>query len=489
MRPIVFHAGKSLATGALSRNMYHSAVQALVELIFNGFDAANLRGACPHVDIRVWTAGEHPLATKSRAVSVTDNGTGFTEKVIDAYREAGESVHKERSDIHGKHGIGKFAPFALGSESSPVTVFYITTNIGDGETWMFRIDGDRIFSSDGSKPTLVKGKRPGLPSAGPFTEIFVPVGDVEYDPESLRKELSPLLPLRPWAVMVNGRAVERRKFASSVALETPVIPVFGGSIKIEFSTAEISTDADTVELIDSVSGRIIGDLHSRETRGLLDPILHHPRLIGRISVPGLEKKSSASRSGLTASFWRSARGKKLVEILNSVGVEQAQKALGEEPPAHDDLRTLFEDLAGVFQSVFGDPVADPPLPPKPPRDPKEKEGGGGGGGGGGGTNRFKPVCIRIEDATYRIESFDTASTTLAAARRNVIIVNTAHPEFTRLKQAKSPRLYREGIVRSIFEAHVAKTRELASNELFGAVYGLMGRFLSSAGTRPSSAKK
>ena len=470
MKPksIRFTPASRLATHGLAKNLYPSFLAAMLEIIFNGIDSATRRGVEPKIDISFYATGIHPMAPKSNAVAATDNGTGFTSEVIEAFGNTGESISFGRADLHGTHGLGKFAPFALGEG---VGEFSILSNTGGGETWVYRVKGDNIFGQTFEPEEPKRGVEKFLPPNGPFAQIFV-AGIDPQDPDEFRANLANHLPLRPLTVTVDGKIVEPRKFATSEAFTTPTIPMIGGPVHLMFAMAQVSTADDAVWLYDT-NGRQVGELLSAVTRPLLDPVFRHPRLIAIIKAPGLEKKSSSSRTGLNAAFWKSGYGRKLLEVLAAYGVPLAKKVIGAaEDIESDPLRASIKVVADLFTAGFGSPDS---VKEKEPRSRPTKPGGGntgGSGGGGGGDDDPGKTWVRVEDNAYRVMSFPTSHPLPAEVRKGgIIVINTNHPEVRRLEKVRNPRLLKEAIIRALVEAHVVKTRPTAADHI-GAVYEL-----------------
>lgn len=486
---IIFTPSVQLMSRAISKDLYPSFVAALVELIFNGLDAANIRGVIPDIIVRVWKPGEHPLCPDSMGLSVLDNGTGMVSKAIKAFGMVGESVHTLLTYIHGKKGLGKAAAFALGTKDR----FFITTNIGDDNgTWRYDIK-DKFFDPKGFTPVEVVKKMPQLPTAGPFTEIFIPDLTVDFNIDKARDELTNLLPInRDWKVTVQGKPVKQRVFKGE-RFETEVIPALKGKVTFEFGVAEITAAEDTVFLIDSGSGRTVTDLHSlpATVKRELHLLLFHPRLIGQVQVVDLEKHCTSDRTKLKASFWSSAAGKALIGALNTFGVDLAKKVTGEDEEKPKGISKLLTDVKDVFDSCFGkaDPMGgwndgENSGPGGKKRESGEKDkskklGDGRNSGSGGNKPTARDgLWLKIEDKTYRILSFYTSSALPAEVRRGTIIVNTGHPKSIRLDKIKgNAQLKLEHLVHFLVEAHITETRE-ASLAAFVAIHELEVKLLA-----------
>lgn len=465
---IVMTTGRNLAGDALARNLYPTLIAALAEIIFNGLDAATIRGVTPEITIRFWAPGEHPLSPDGPAISVLDNGTGLTPRALAGYCKVGESEHVNKVGIHGKHGVGKLAPFALAPKEN--ATFYLTTNT-DEYTWMYHLASD-VFAAGGFEPIQVV-ERIGLPQKGPFTEILVPNFQGGMTIESLLKELPSILPFRPWKVTVQGREVKPRTLKFKEVLQTKDIPLFKGPVGIELGVAEITSEGDGVLLVDSGSKRSVGDLLTMPpvVRRALDPILLHPKLVGQILVPDLERQSAVSRSGLKAEYWTSSQGQKLIEVLLAFVVPVAQKLLKDEVSPKEGIRKVVTQLGPVFAKGFGPPdlggfgsknkgTSEPKgssggrPTSRPNQKPAERNSQPSKAGSG---SKLEGVFVRVEDVTYQILEFSTQSEVPATVRGNTIVINTNHATVRGL-DSRASRATLETTVDMILWAHLVATR-------------------------------
>lgn len=497
-RTIKFATAPRLVTHGLARNLYPTWLAAMMELVFNGIDSATRRGVEPEIVVQFMAANEHPLSKVGPAVMVLDNGTGFTTEVVDAYNQLGQSVSLGRTDIHGKHGVGKVAPFALGED---VDHFYILTRTQkDDAVWKYRINASEIFGGGFEPEEVTQPSRLQLPPTNvipTFGAILVP--NIEpQDADDIRAQLTHLLPLRPLKVFVDFKQVEARRFAAQTTAETPPIKMFGGVVKMQFARAEVSTANDTVELFDT-NGRPIAELMSAATRQQLHPVFRDPRLIGMVFVPGLEQHSASHRAGLGASFWKSAKGKKLLEVVNAFGAPKARDVLGpeDEGVSSNPIQRSLSSVAEALTTCFGlpeDPILDNPDDKTATEDGGDGPAGGGGnggsGGGGGSGNpgnprpprpntpgsKAKALLMRIEDTDYRVMSFPTTSTVPVEVRQGkVLVINTAHAAVTNFLSA--PVQLRSLLLRAMVDAHVARTRRDVT-EQFGMSWTLWTHAMS-----------
>ncbi len=478
----------------LSDGLYRDLTAALGEAIFNSIDAATLRGVTPKIQIKSWRRGEHPLVAGSRGLSILDNGIGFTDSVIEAYCNPGVSANKGRKGLHGAHGLGKFAIFALCAEGHKV--FHILTSIGGKEVWEYCLDREHIWDASGFEANLVTGKYPGLPAEGPFTMMFVGDANPELDLKGLGDELTYLLPLRPLEVTVDNVPVKKREFATKASIVTPAIPNLG-VVDIQLAVTKVASGAahanESVFLVDADTGRLVCDLQSLppNTKGRLSGWMFHPRLTGLIRVEGLEKDSSASRSGLDARFWTTSKGRRLVDTINCWG-EQLARQLVEETGGEPSevLKKALLEVQDLFWTANGkpehfapgalnetrqkSPVGKPEdahnYPPhRRPTTPTGK---------GEKTPRWE-MAVRIEGTDYPVIYFTSGGKqTPAYVNKDYIIIDVDHPEFARLLKSGAPRLLREGIVHFLLEAHVAATRNAAAARIFSDVYLLKQVVLS-----------
>lgn len=459
-KKMVFEAGAGLASQVLASSLYSSLTKAAAELIFNGIDAATINGVVPVIDINYWEAGAHPLFPGCRVITFLDNGTGLTPERIEAYRMVGESVNRTRSDLHGTHGVGKLAALALGMDQS----YAITTNYGKG-TLVYRIDGN-IFRSTGFAAERADRDRVGLPNYGSFTEIAIPNPKEALTPQTLLDELPGLLPLRQWKVRVNNRPVQKRQFKVERSSQTPNIKTFGGIVQLDLGIADVTSKNDAVFLVDGLSGRIVGDLSAGAIRSKLDRCMRDPRLAGHIRVPGIEAASSASRDGLHADFWTSKKGKKLIEIINSFGVELAREILQEEATSADTIGKALWRAMDMFATAFGEADKSswngfggkPKGGKKRKKSRKKKEDNDNGDEGEKKPRKKRSpegVYITIEGTTYHVMSFDTESKLPSEVRQGpTIVINTAHPEVQRLEKSRASRAVLESTVELMIWAHV-----------------------------------
>ncbi len=491
-RGLKFRAAQGLVK-ILSSKYYKTLYAALVELIFNGLDAARIRGITPVLDITFWKKGKHPMSPNGPAITIRDNGTGFTSEVIRNYCSVGQSAHTGRADVHGQHGVGKFAAFALGSAED--TVYYILTSTGGEESWMWKMDNNIFSDIEFPESEIPKKARALLPPQGPWTEIVIPDATDMLEPDEVRTALTNLLPipLRPWVVNVQGIPVQPRRFSAELSLTTKAFEVLGGAVKFEFAVAEVTTPADGVFMIDSDTGRVICDITSLppSVKGKLDPVLLNARLIGQISCPGLEAESAGHRDGLNVNFWKSPKGEKLIALMNAIGAPKARDLIGDHVSA-GKLNDAVMEMQDAFANAFG--------PPQPESIHGGGGGGGSGGGGGGGSGGGgggggggvkpkppvkgkggKPITsfVRVEDVTYEAMSFEAHGATPAQVRKGTVLVfDTSHPEVKRVSQYKGARLV-ESLVHFAIEAHVLATRkEAMGGELISQVYTLKGKVMS-----------
>lgn len=486
---IVFQATDRLAHEELAARLYRNLSTAVAELVINGLAAATLLGVKPRIIIRRWDPEEHLYSPDGPALSVLDNGTGFTSAVISAYGQVGTSVHHGNVAVPGEHGLGKMAAFALGSEG-----FYIISSTSEsGPAWVYEIPRVNVFNPQGFQPVRVeRSELPGLPKSGPFTMILVPQFRDSFDLKELRDDLTFLLPMRAWEVVVQGEQVSPRKVQAQATMTTDRIPALGGTIRFELAVAEVSGGRDALWLVDAGSGRLVTELMDLPgARRLLDGALLNPRLIGSVFIPGIEAQSSAGRAGLSATYLSSAPGQAMIGALNLFGGDLARQVLGEAAPSENPALDLARQVVQSFRTAFGEPEAPVGGGGKdggganPTPGPKGPGGGTGGGrgprgpktGSSGGTDKLSPdaVVLRIEGRTYQVMSFRTADPVPVSVRKGTLVINTDHPTTKRLLAATGPAR-RDGLVRALVDAHVVSTRD-ALVDVTAAAYELLEKVL------------
>lgn len=493
MKRIVFRSSPNLIR-EVSTKLYRDLIEAVLELVLNGVDAATVRNTIPNIQIRFWNKDAHPLVAGSRGLSITDNGTGFTDEVVEAYGLFGESVHINHANMHGTHGLGKFAALAL-SEEDRDDFLVIVTDPGDGEGIReYRFSLATIFGQDGFTPKKVKPSQyPNLPPA-PFSMLFIPAVTAGLNKDTLGGELANMLPMRSMDVSVDEVLVPKRTFVAQSTLTTPDI-AHVGPVSFQFAvTKSVSTRDEGVMLVDADTGRRVCELHtlSPTVRRKISPWVMHPRLTGFIKARGLEKLSSAGRSGLDIHFWNLQKGVRLLEAINVFG-ERLARGLVEETGVEsaDSMKATLREIQLMFWGAFGKPET---FIPGRDQQTKAKEPVKGDGSTHDYPDKRKPTtptghghkqerwsaAIGIEGKHYGVLTFPSdGSKTPAYVIRDRIIIDTDHPEIKRLMKlsAKNQRLLMEGIIQAMIEAHVAATRDVAST-LFVDVYRLKAMLFS-----------
>jgi hypothetical protein len=149
-------------------------IDALAELIWNGFDAGSNR-------VQVFLDMNNLNAIEN--IRIRDFGYGIdSASVADFFGNLGESwkKHKARDNgraLHGKNGKGRFKAFALGERVDWKTIY----KNSDGQTASYTISGsaNTIDSFEASDPILT-------PNATLGTEVFI--SNIETDYRSLKDE-------------------------------------------------------------------------------------------------------------------------------------------------------------------------------------------------------------------------------------------------------------------------------------------------------------
>lgn len=468
---------------ALSGNLYKNPLKAVAELVINGLDAANRRLVKPAIRVDFWKMGSHPLSGGPLSLSVTDNGCGFTDEIMRVYGMIGESARIG----HGRHGVGKLAPFALTDQGQ----YHIVTATDNGPSRLFSVDMETMLGGKGFTATQFQRKGDYGMQPGPFTQIFVPNMTAKIDPERLRQELTYLLPLTEWSVTVNSRPVEPLRFTSELDFTTTE-PVPGVNAPVRFRLARYEGDVAKkphgIWLADMTSGRLVTEL-DEQPRGVLndfDRVLFHPALIGIVFFPNIEDWSSADRSGLRAQFWDGEYGIGVMGALNTYGVEAAKELLKEEPhekknPILECMMAIKSQLEGVFGAPdkvrdsdtapdhTGEEEGDTKDPSRGDRGEGEDTGEGGGKPSGGSRGprrrhtRVSPhsVRLRIEDETYDVMSFPSPGMTVPAQVRKggSMVINTTHHAVAHAIASKDSRQRFWEMAAFLCQAHVEATRD------------------------------
>ncbi|MFA4831238.1 MAG: ATP-binding protein [Patescibacteria group bacterium] len=461
--------------------MYADTRQAVGELVINGLDAANQIKRMPVVAIHLWAAGEHRLSeTKCAAMTVTDNGIGFTDEVITIYGRVAESAQVG----HGRHGVGKFAAFALCSQKNP-RYHIVTASGNERHARRFDIDGDVIFRTEGFAPSIVdRSDLPGLPDSGSFAQVVIPDLERSFTAEELIEFLTDHLPHTPWEMTVNGQVVPHRQVKVLESVLVPPIIGVAGQVRIELGKAEDLRHPDSVWLMDGLTLRPVAQVAElpRAVRGLLDPNLLDPVLLGNIFIDGLEDHSSGGRSGLAADFWQGAFGRKLIDIFNGFAAPAARRVLGVISRPDDLLSSQIAVLGDTFSAAFGAPEIPENFKPQPkgasqgggpsggeddedeeedgkepkPRDPSGRQPTPGGGSQRRERGQRRAAFVKIEDKTYQVISFKTGGTVPSSVRKgDVIVVNTDHYDVKRLLRKRATDELAVHLCRILIEAHVA----------------------------------
>lgn len=465
MKKMKFIATAGLASQALSRGLYRDPIQPVAELIINGLDSANNDGRTPVIEVTFWKKSKHPLSKEGPALTVTDNGTGFTDKVIANYVRVAESARIG----HGRAGIGKFAPFALTSGDT----FHIVSATGqNSRPFMFQLVGANIFQGEGfERQAISRDELPSLPEQGSFSQIIVPDFEESFDQNELIKFLTINLPNTPWTVTVNGVPVPHRVFPISKVFEIPRPNGIEGNVRVELGKSAATTDSDSVWLYDSITKRPVVDLRLVLV-GQLDAVLRDPRLVGAIYVPKLEDRTAGTRSGLVANFWKSKMGITLFDILQHIVAQHARELLGEEKEPSTTEQTSLREAAALFQKAFGAPTIS--STEEMGNQGPAPSGSSGGGGGGSGRPPKKPSepskvrstghkapVIRIEGKDYTVLTFVIPDEKIMPSQvraGGMMVINMGHPDVLRAKAGghRASALLRH-IMRAMIEAHVQDT--------------------------------
>ncbi len=481
---------------ALSHNLYDSVDAEVGELIFNAMDAATLANRDPIIQVKIWQAGEHPLS-KGPALSVLDNGVGFTDEVSERYCRLGESfwVHHKQGGMHGRHGVGKLSAMALG-----VGPYYIITRSVHGSgIKMVRLSKSSMTT--GAKwQEVAAGRFLHLPEVETFSEIFVPDFRGGVTPEELQQQLTLRLPVtQSWQISVNGQPVQRRHFSAQVNFVSEDVPILGGQVEIQLGVLEqdSTNQDDGVWLVDKRLGRLVARMGDVRRAAGIGGAICHPSLVGTVAVHGLAEVSTTNRGGIKAGFWTTPRGEALHDAIMLWGNEQAAKVLGEELPGNKNSMLLdsLQPHLSLFEQAFGSPSPQQQEQPSATERPRHRE---GLRSSVAPTVERKPrepraprteeekrpqlptqPRMRIEGLTYDLWSYVTTTDLPAEVRPgNTMVLNLGHPEVKRLlsRRQSAPLTFRDALVRWLIEAHVVENND-GSTPPFKRVYDLMARVI------------
>jgi hypothetical protein len=451
----------TVVTRKLAADMYGDLRQAGVELVINGLDSANRRGVMPIVRVKVYEAGEHPLSPEGQCLTILDNGTGFTPEVVAKYVRIAESAR----DGHGRHGLGKFGAFALGSQTN--FRYHIMTGMEEsGMVLRYDICGDDIFKPEGFAPVEVGRKSlPGLPYDGTFAQIVIPDFSGQFTVAEFMSYLSVHLPHTQWEVYVNDMPVKRRPFKPAHREELPEIAGIDGRVLVELAKAEDASHSDSLWLMDRSSSRPVVQIAELpgHIRRRLPPILNDILLIGFVWVAGLEDHSSGGREGMSSDFWGSEMGRKLIDILTVFVAPPAQKLIGVDEATSDTMTDQFASLQTAFSRAFGAPDVPYDFNPGPGDSSRTKSGKTGGSSGKKQSpsepkKSHRGTFVKVEGVTYQVLPAPMGGVIPSEVRRgDVIVLNMQHPDLVRLQKKRSSVEIGFHLRRAVIEAHVAHT--------------------------------
>ncbi len=484
--PIKFSATDEMVR-VLGADMYENPLTAIAELCYNGGDAALRQGVIAQINVRLWGAGEHPLSRSAPAISITDNGCGFTDDVVAQYSNVGKSAQIG----HGRKGIGKLAAFSLMRDWQHSQYHIITAVQNEVGCAIYGIS-PQIFSQGEITPLdMTRSAYPELPARGPFSQIFIPDWNCSLSSEELVSGLGKLLPLLSnWKVTVNNVPVVNRQPEKLESYTTPHIKAIGGTITFHFGCDRKTRDrVDSVMLCDGGHGqRPVAKLRRISAASRLDNIFRDVRLVGSISVPHLQDFSTASREGLTAPFWSSQFGEATLTAINVYGAELAAKVLGRDGEKTDSVTSKYagrmvEDFSKIWGtpteeelSAFGTGIMEPadgmeknPNPAdvdimKPFRNQRRKRDDLSPDKRG----RPAPILrrkrqahvVKIENKVYQIQMGDSPDNPVSSEIRDEdqIWINYSHPCFKRAEEIGESAL-RDYMNRVTLEAHIVGTFE------------------------------
>lgn len=352
----------------LGLDIYDSPEKALWELVANGYDGHGRTGTPPEIDVFIWE-GSHPLARGKQTLAFLDRGCGFTDEVRAAYGSVGKSHSKGNVRLHGTHGLGKLVSAAAVGAGGQYHILSAPGNQTLVDHYTF--SADEVLSHSRSEYERIRRddpRFPKMPLDGSFSMILLPGCVLDVTAQSLFEPFREEMPLREATVRINGKIVPLRQTLQYKELVTPKLGMLGGiTISFRFDKAKSIADNDGVLLVDSNTGRIVTDLGKlgRSVKRQLDTILLDPRLVGIISVPGIEKFSDPGRGDLKGSFWKDQRKRRLtgsgfLTALNHYGASFASELLGEDPNrSKDDESQLLDRLSSLFSHAFGESESAP----------------------------------------------------------------------------------------------------------------------------------
>lgn len=354
---------------------------------------------------------DHPLAAGCTSLIILDHGTGFTQDNIARFLNIGgdEADTSSHSGASQKR-LGRLAAFSLsnpdGKYAARFSLFTRTASAGDVSMVSLvqdQFSGNPIKAEQISSTSSLIGPaalRDRLRAS--FSMFIIP--DVILNESELRHGLEALLPRKKMLeipILLNGRRITAPPLASRSKTD--------GGVDIHLDRTPKGTMGG-VWLTDATTG--IRCAFAPLLDSHLPYPLYSPGLIGDVFIEGLLSNQGTNRSGLKPEFLRSAKWRKIVDVLRLQAAEFAQNVLGDSDEFKGDADDkLVDDLIEQCVDVWGAPNISGANEPvrgggsKPPKSKPEGGSGGGGGGSGGGGNppagpgnepgrtRSKALCI------------------------------------------------------------------------------------------------
>ncbi len=364
--------------------------------------------------IELMLVKDHPMAPGCTSLVILDHGTGFTQDNIARFLNIGGDDNETSSHSGASQKrLGRLAAFSLSNpEGKYAARFFLFTRTASS--------GDVSFVSllqDQFSGTPIKAEQISSTNAllGPATvrdrlrasfSMFV-IPDIILSETELRHGLEALLPRKKvleLTVLLNGRRLVPPSLASRSKTD--------GGVDIHLDRTPKGVMGG-VWLVDAKTG--IRCAFAPALDNHLPYPLHSPGLVGEIYLDDLLANQGTNRSGLKPEFLRSAKWRKIVDVLRLQAVEFAQNVLGDSDEFKGDPDDkIVDELIEQCTGVWGAPNISGAHEPtkgggtKPPKSKPEGGGGGGGSGGGGGEpggnpppgpgnqpgkNRSKAFCI------------------------------------------------------------------------------------------------
>lgn len=455
------HMGKNLISH-LAGALYGKPVDCLFELVKNAAvacmpDRSWDPTAVQKNPIELWLVKDHPLAPDCVSLVILDRGTGFTQENIARFLNIGgdggdTSSHSGASQKR----LGRLAAFSLSKPDGKYSgrFFLLTRTASGGDVSVVSLSLEHFSTTpiraEQISPTSTLIGSPALRDrlSGSFSMFVLP--DIMLTEAEIRHGLEQILPRKKVleiSVLLNGKRLTPPALASRSKTD--------GGVDIYLDRTPKGATGG-VWLTDAVTG--IRCAFAPLLDSHLPYPLFSPGLVGDIFIEGLLSNQGTNRSGLKQDFLRSAKWRKIVDVLRLHAVDFAQNVLGDSDEFKGDaddqiVDELIEQCVGVWGIPNIQGGRNEPGGNKPPKSKPEGGGGTGGGGGGGnpggpgngdGRTRSKAVCI--DGITYWIAKSPLGRDTYAeihaakSAPQPTLYINPAEYEGFPLKGGQAPRM-------------------------------------------------